>query len=345
MQSKSEKKFIDQLKKQSKKYEINDTHPIKEGFEYLHSKQYKAKPGAVQSRGKKLLTSHGMKDTFRLVNHMRKRMPSMLRNINKNFSDMTNYLEEKVLETPNEIVASYPNDAIWKALKAYAWDKYKLTIGFTEIPNEYIFEGKAIPFKYALIFSQEMNQEAIEKAPELDAGMEVINVYNSLGIATNEISDWLRKKFGIVCMANHPLGGLLDFIPLAEKAGLGKIGRHGLLITKEFGPRCRISPILVDKKIFNDTATEEHDWIESFCKQCGQCVKNCSENAIYEEAKLTIHYEGINNRYSAFDIEKCFQSFSSHMGCSVCIKVCPFSKNPRIYGKLSSNYRKEEKNA
>lgn len=336
-----ERRFINSLKKHQEIFITNDKNPVMEGFEYLSSDDYRDKPGSVKSRGLELLKSNGLKKTVRLMNHMRKIFPSILKNINMNFTDMKYFFDKidttgHTPGTPDYIISSYPNISIWEELKNYVWEKYRVVVGFTEVPEEYIFENKGIPFRYALVFAQEMKKEAIEKAPELDAGMEVANVYNSLGIATNEINHWLRDKYKIVGMANHPLGGLVDFIPLAEKAGLGKIGRHGLVITKEFGPRCRISPIFIDHRIFTDTTTTEHDWIKSFCQRCGNCVKNCPPHAIYSKPILSIEYgnEEIEDRYNAFDREKCFTSFSSHMGCSICIKVCPFSKNPNNYEKL-----------
>ena len=40
-------------------------------------------------------------------------------------------------------------EELWNSLTEYAWEKHRVVVGFTEVPQEYIFEGKAIPFKYA----------------------------------------------------------------------------------------------------------------------------------------------------------------------------------------------------
>jgi ferredoxin len=352
MKNRSEKRFLKRLMKHEDKIVSNHKNAVMEGFTYLKSAEYRAKPGAVKNRGRKMLVSHGWRQILRLVNHMRKILPSMLRNINRNFSDMEPFLErmendEPLPQTPRVIAEAYPNDLIWQDLKKHVWEKCGVIVGFTKVPEEYVFEGKGIPFKYALVFAQEMKKDAIEKAPELDAGMEVINVYNSLGIATNEINAWLKETYGIMGMANHPLGGMVDFIPLAEKAGLGKIGRHGLLITREFGPRCRISPIFLDQKLFEVTDTDEHDWLKDFCQNCGNCIRNCPVNAIYETPILSVDYQNqeLENRYETFDREACFTSFAAHMGCGVCIKACPFSKNPKIYDKMRVKFNKEEQDA
>ncbi|MTI69684.1 MAG: epoxyqueuosine reductase [Firmicutes bacterium] len=345
MNSKEEKKFLTRLKKFPEKIcKASDT-AVMEGFEYFTTSEYKKKSGAIKNRAKKMFANQGLKGGIRLATHMAKRMPSMLNNIKKNYKDMDDYLcslenGKEIPHTSEKVVKTFPNKGIWNDLLQYSWNKHKVIVGFTKVPEEYIFEGKAIPFQYALVFAQKMKKEPIEKAPELDAGMEVMNTYNSLGIATNDIIKWLKTKYEIMGMANHPLGGLVDFVPLAEKAGLGLIGRHGMVITKEFGPRCRISPIFIDKKIFEPTDTIEHEWIREFCNKCGNCARSCPVEAIYKKPKFVqiSHSENTKDRYESYDREKCFVSFSATMGCAVCISVCPFSRNPKTYDKMKTKY-------
>ncbi|MDI3517253.1 MAG: hypothetical protein PWP09_1319 [Thermotogota bacterium] len=350
---KEEKKFVERLKKFPDRFLIAGENSVMEGFEYFKTPEYKNKPGAVQSRLKTLIAYQDIWNLLRLAATFVRIMPSMVRNINKNFEDMEEYLSAvesggSIPTTNKDLINSYPNKRLWEELKDYAWKKHRAIVGFTELPQEYVFAGKAVPFRYALIFAQEMKREAIEKAPKVDAGIEVIKVYNSLGIATNDIANWLRKS-GVICMANHPLGGLTDLVPLAEKAGLGAIGRHGLLITKEFGPRCRLSPIFLEQKLFEftDSNSKEYSWISKFCSNCGNCIKSCPTNAIYSERKLSIKYnkENLKDRFECYDREKCFAYFSATMGCGVCIKVCPFSKNPRIYDRLKTKYEVGVENA
>ncbi|MBM7614149.1 4Fe-4S double cluster binding domain-containing protein [Alkaliphilus hydrothermalis] len=345
MKSKEETKFLARLKNFEKEIFWGTENAVIEGFEYFETNEYKQKTGAVQNRAKRLFTNKGFKGCIRLATHMAKRMPSMQRNIKKNYRDMEQYLDalEKGIDTPRtceNVVKAFPNKSIWNDLLQYSWNKHKVIVGFTKVPVEYIFKGKAIPFQYALVFAQEMKKEAIEKAPQLDAGMEVVNVYNSLGIATNDIAEWLKTKYKIIGMANHPLGGLVDFVPLAEKSGLGLIGRNGMLITKKFGPRCRISPIFIDEKLFEFTDTTEHEWIRDFCNRCGSCARSCPVECIYKKPKFVqaSSSENTKDRYESYDREKCFLSFSATMGCAICISVCPFSKDPKIYDKMKSKY-------
>lgn len=335
MQTPFERKFLKSLRRYPEQVQMPDEDAVTEGFEYLYSDTYRAKPGAVKSRMQTMKHSMPRKDLLRLAKHMSKHIPSILSHIFRNYAAIRGYLAalehgRTLPESSSGLLDSYPNDEIWQALLQYSWEKHRVVVGFTELPNSLIFKGKAVPFSYALVFVQEMQRQPIEKAPEIEAGMEVVNVYDSLGKATNDICAWLNRQFGIIGMANHPLGGLVDFVPLAEKAGMGFIGRSGLLITPQFGPRCRISPIFIYKPLFAFTDNRPRLSIQSFCAKCGKCVRACPKNAIYTQP---VKVEG-GKRVQAYDREACFHSFAATMGCGVCISQCPFSSSTDLYNRL-----------
>ena len=102
-----------------------------------------------------------------------------------------------------------------------------------------------------------------------------MKIYNTLGLAVNDIARWLRDKHDIRCQSNHPLGGLVNIPPLAGKAGLGWRGHDGMLITPQFGQRQRIAPIFLQDKLFEFTDNNDHTWIEEYCKSCRRCEKVC----------------------------------------------------------------------
>ena len=67
-------------------------------------------------------------------------------------------------------------------------------------------------------------------------------------------------------------------IPLAVDAGLGQLGRHGLLINPKVGSRCRISKIFTDLPL--DPAGAVDSGITEFCNACQKCVPKCGTQAI-----------------------------------------------------------------
>lgn len=261
------------------------------------------------------------------------------------FTDLKEYLTEleydgKIANSFN-LVDTYPNQDVWNNLQRYAIDKWKATVGFTELPRQLVFKGKGVLFKYALVFIQEMDKSKIDLAPAIDAGAEVQRVYNSLGHAVNDIARYLRVNFKIKCQSNHPLGGLVNTNPLAGKAGLGWQGHDGLLITPEYGQRNRIAPIFIESKIFEYTDNDEHKWIEKFCASCKKCMKKCPVKAIYEEKVPTIeNIPGIGRTRTCIDRTKCFPQFMKTLGCSICIKTCPFSQGIDAYNKIKVAYNR-----
>ena len=265
-------------------------------------------------------------------------MIRMLRARSRSFKNL--FQNEDIVEIE---VLKNGNQELWEDLKDYALKKWGIIkIGFTRIPPEFIFSGRFISYPYALVFIEEMRKECIDEAPEHAAGIETMRVYWHLGNAVNDIARWLRKR-GIRCQPNHPLDGLTVTPPLAGKAGLGWQSQFGLLITPEFGVRQRIAPIFIDKPHFNITDSLEHQWIEEYCSTCGICIEECPTEAINE--KKIPYLEGVETigaLKSCIDRPKCYPYFLETTGCSICVKVCPFSQGGGIYEKLKSQYLKKE---
>jgi epoxyqueuosine reductase QueG len=180
----------------------------------------------------------------------------------------------------------------------------------------------------ARVLAMEMDKEAIEKAPSQATLNMVFGTYDELGVAANQIAGFLRDQ-GFGAQADHPLGGLVLFPPLAQKAGIGWVGKHGLLITPEFGPRLRLAAVYTNIENLPFSEKNDHGWIEDYCRVCGICVKMCPPKAIFEEA--IIHESG---RITQISQRGCFEYFAQYFGCSVCIKVCPFSQGDDAYTRL-----------
>ena len=185
-------------------------------------------------------------------------------------------------------------------------------------------DGKDAFFRY----------DKIETAPSPACQIEVTETYNTLGIKTNKITEFLRKK-GFAAQAGHPLGGVTLYPPLAWKAGMGWHGINGIVIGSEYGPRHRLSAIYtsIENLPFFE-GENEHAWVEKYCENCKLCVKECPPGALFGEPK-TLE----DGRLKYVEDEKCFPYFSNYNGCSICIKVCPFNRSD--YWKLKATYEKK----
>lgn len=206
------------------------------------------------------------------------------------------------------------------------------TFGYATVPPELVFEGKAVLHPHAIVLTMEMDKARMDTSPSPDAAVMVHETYNQLGIAANTIARHLRE-LGYSAQAGHPLGGLALYPPLAQAAGLGRQGMHGLLITPEFGPRVRLAAVFTSIEDLPDTATDEHAWIEDFCRGCVKCVRQCPPAAINEEP---VRHE--SGRVTWIDADRCLPYFVRHNGCSICIRVCPFHE--RDYAWLRERWER-----
>ncbi len=206
------------------------------------------------------------------------------------------------------------------------------TFGYTQVPQELIFEGKAVLHANAIVLTMEMDKERMDTAPSPDTAVMVHETYNELGIAANEIARYLREQ-GYSAQAGHPLGGLTLYPPLAQAAGLGQQGMHGLLITPEFGPRVRLAAVFTSVEDLPDTGSDEHAWVDDFCRECVKCVRHCPPKAIRSEPVR--HQSG---RASCVDPGRCLPYFVRNNGCSICIAVCPFHQ--RDYDWLHERWQR-----
>jgi len=205
---------------------------------------------------------------------------------------------------------------------------------FVKLPHDLIFQGAGIIYDNAIILAMEMSQDDIDKAPSQDTMDMVMDTYDDLGIAANRIAEFLREH-GFAAQADHPLGGLVLFPPLAHKAGIGWVGRHGLLITPKYGPRVRLAAVYTSIQDFPFVDSNNHGWVEDYCYECGLCIDQCPAKAILD--KVIVHETG---RVSRVIRDPCFEYFVQYYGCSVCIKACPFSAGEDTYKRLKESTQK-----
>lgn len=207
------------------------------------------------------------------------------------------------------------------ALEQHAHSLGVAAVGYTRLPPRLVFRNKAVLFDNAIVLVMEMDKDKIETAPAPRASEAVHETYHYLGDAANGIARYLQRH-GYASHAAPPLNGPVLYPPLGQMAGLGWRGRHGMLITPQFGPCMRLAAVFTSIENLPFFEGENpHRWIETFCQSCGKCIRGCPTEAILEES-----VERDNGLVMCTDSEKCFPFFVRHHGCSVCIKVCPFNR-------------------
>jgi len=94
----------------------------------------------------------------------------------------------------------------------------------------------------------------------------------------------------------------------AVAAGLGTIGRNGLLITEKFGPRVRLACLLTDAPLEPTPISKEN-----FCDDCHACIRACPAQALQPPKNGEIYSI---NKFA------CRTYRQTGLTCSMCIKAC-----------------------
>lgn len=110
----------------------------------------------------------------------------------------------------------------------------------------------------------------------------------------------------------------------AVNAGFGWIGKNDVVITKKYGPRIRLSAILINYKFdYGKKITESH------CPEdCNKCIDICPhkalKNTIWNIEKLRseiIDYNLCNEKRSEY-----IKDHGRKNACGLCLAICPFGQ-------------------
>lgn len=153
------------------------------------------------------------------------RLINLFRSLNKSV---------KLIKTANTTTKTKISETDFQKLQKKILDLGIASYGFFEIEPDHVFKNKGVPYKFALVITINMDKKIFETAPSMEAQIEVMRVYGETGKAVNKISEFLREA-GYNAVPNHSMGGSIDYCKAGMIAGLGYIGRHGMLMTPENG--------------------------------------------------------------------------------------------------------------
>ncbi len=180
---------------------------------------------------------------------------------------------------------------------------------------------------HAVVIVNEMDRKTIETVPSALSGAATGQGYSRDIIAVLSLAQYIRN-LGYRAIAS--LNDTALSIPLAVQAGLGQYGRHGLLITPEFGPRARIAKIFTDLPLVADKPIDFG--VNETCEICRRCSEGCPVKAIPFDAPSFERHDGVSHlkgvRKWTINAKKCFQFWANQgTDCSICIRVCPYNRD------------------
>ena len=129
----------------------------------------------------------------------------------------------------------------------------------------------------------------------------------------------------------------IDIQPMMDKAwgaraGLGWIGKHSNLITRDYGSWVFIGELLLNLELEYDT-----DRVEDHCGSCTLCIDACPTNAITEayvvDSNKCISYATIELRAPEIPEVVATNMDGWLYGCDVCQDVCPWNRFEKPTGE------------
>ena len=142
----------------------------------------------------------------------------------------------------------------------------------------------------------------------------------------------LFKMIGKIKNNNPRINAIacVDTSPIMEKqwgqrSGIGWIGKHTNLITKEFGSWFFLGEIIIDAEV----DYYDNFFSEDLCGTCTECIDQCPTDAIIEpyllDSKKCISYLTIEHRKD-FNVDNNIDLNGWIYGCDICQEVCPWNK-------------------
>jgi epoxyqueuosine reductase len=105
-------------------------------------------------------------------------------------------------------------------------------------------------------------------------------------------------------------------------AGLGAIGKSGLFLHREYGPRVRLGTVFTDLPLQGSAHLPE-----DLCGSCNLCVRSCPAMAISGEP-FSGQERLIDPAACSSHMKKAYQKIGRGSVCGICIRVCPKGGKP-----------------
>lgn len=137
------------------------------------------------------------------------------------------------------------------------------------------------------------------------------------------LSAWLEAGVGVQTRYYADTGPVQDKV-WAQQAGIGWIGKHSNVITRDYGSWVFLGEVLTNLDLEPDQPHREH------CGTCTRCLEACPTQAIVKpfvvDANRCIAYHTIENQAETLP-----EAIAPHLqgwvaGCDICQDVCPWNQ-------------------
>ena len=211
-------------------------------------------------------------------------------------------------------------------------------VGVSELDRRWLYANRRFDLEplelpegvgYAVVMAIEMDEVGVATSPACPAAAATGLGYSKMAFIASCLAEFIRNLGYAAIPAGNDTG---LSIPLAIDAGLGQLGRNGLLITAEYGPRVRLCKVFTDIPLEPDKAVDFG--VTDFCRSCRLCAEACEVGAISTEPEPSWEPACRSSSPGALkwyvDSERCYEFWCDNgADCSTCIAVCPYNAGPK----------------
>ena len=177
-----------------------------------------------------------------------------------------------------------------------------------------------------VVIGQSMDADLIQTAPSALSGTATGLGYSRDAAVLLGVAQYIRN-LGYQAIPSMNDSALA--IPLAIQAGLGEYGRHGLVITPEFGPRLRFGKVFTDLPLVHDRSGPVRGrGVLPAVRPLRPGLPGVGHPPRRPGAggPQPLGHQGV--RKWSVDGEACFGYWSKiNSDCAICVRVCPFSRD------------------
>jgi hypothetical protein len=221
------------------------------------------------------------------------------------------------------------SDEVKRAARLYGAD----LVGICRLNRRWLYsherDGRLVEippeFSHAVVAAIAMDPSAIRSSPAFSSSAAVGVGYSRMAFAISCLAEFIRH-LGYRAI---PLGNTTALsIPLAIDAGLGELGRNGLLITAEYGACVRLCKVLTNMPLATDRPVSFG--VQDLCRGCLRCADACEATAISRDPVPSYALACRSNNAGilrwAVNHDRCYAFWCDNgQDCATCIAACPFT--------------------
>lgn len=188
-------------------------------------------------------------------------------------------------------------------------------------------------YPYAITFGIRLSDAIIDEIADkptftyfnhyrsVNALIDQISLRVVLALAQNGSKGYSIAASQSIPTATVPFSGVIPHKTGAVHAGLGWIGKNGLFIHKDYGPRVRLGTVLTDFELPCEAVP-----MQSRCSACNKCVQACPAMALTgNEWTMGAERDHIVDAKACSEyMNQKFKNIGRGSVCGICVKVCRF---------------------